>query len=163
VVRPHGAHGAVRVLPLGGDAARLSQLAQLWLEGEAHPRGVVAFSAADGRPILSLEGVDSLEAAEALRGRDLRVPAEERPPLADGRYYVDDLVGLWVVDRSGRRYGRVTDVVASPAHDLIEVADGAGARHLVPAVKALVLEVDLAAGVLVVDPLPGLLGPPAAP
>ena len=61
----------------------------------------VALTRHDGtpeKPILRIEGCASREAADALRGSELRVPESEAPPLAEGEFWARDLQGCLVVD-----------------------------------------------------------------
>lgn len=98
-------------------------------------------------------------AAEAARGTLLltRVDAEERPEDPE-EFYDHQLVGLQVVDPDRRVIGTVTGVVHG-AQDLLQVRSTDGRATLVPFVSALVPEVDLAAGVVVVADRPGLVAP----
>jgi 16S rRNA processing protein RimM len=111
-----------------------------------------------GRLLLSLEGVEDRDAADRLRGAWLSIPATEARPLEQGEFWAHQLVGLAVVDQQGRDRGRVADVVPGAAHDLLAVEGPDGTTALVPAVAALVT-VELEAGRVLVDAVPGLLGP----
>src|SRR3954462_18320 len=82
------------------------------------------------------------------RGAELLVPRRELPEPEEGTYYVFQLVGLDVVERDGRALGRVAAVRESPANDVLQLDDG----RLLPLVDACVLDVDLAAGRIVVAP-----------
>jgi 16S rRNA processing protein RimM len=95
-------------------------------------------------------------AAETLRGRWLAVPEAEALPPGPGRFYPWQLEGCRVFTETGQEVGRVTGVESSPAHDLWVVHDGRG-EHLIPAVPAIVLEVDLAGRRIVLRPPEGLL------
>jgi 16S rRNA processing protein RimM len=96
--------------------------------------------------------------ADRLRGAWLSIPVAAARPLHPGEFWPHQLVGLAVVDRQGRQRGRVADVVPGAAHDLLAVEVPGGATALVPAVAALVT-VELEAGRVLVDAVPGLLGP----
>ncbi len=98
-------------------------------------------------------------AAEAARGTLLlaRVPADESPEDPE-EYYDHQLVGLTVVDLAGAVIGEVTGLVHG-AQDLLQVRSTDGRATLVPFVEALVPEVDLAAGRVVVADRPGLVAP----
>ncbi|HYT27289.1 MAG TPA: ribosome maturation factor RimM, partial [Actinomycetota bacterium] len=111
-----------------------------------------------GRLLLAFQGIDDRTAADSLRGRLLSIPARAARPLEPGEYWPHQLVGLAVVDRDGEERGTLADVVPGTAHDLLSVRLHDGATALVPAVAALVT-VDLDAGRVVVDALPGLLDP----
>lgn len=106
--------------------------------------------------IVAIEGVDSRDQAEELRSALLKVRRRDRHPLPPATYYVDDLVGMPVYTvAGGDPVGRVTAVHPGPGNDVMEVAAGER-RALVPMVKQFVT-VDLPAGRIVVDPIPGML------
>ncbi|MDH4160884.1 MAG: ribosome maturation factor RimM [Actinomycetota bacterium] len=112
-----------------------------------------------GRLLLTFEQVVDRTAAEALRGVELVVEVDpgERPTDSD-EHYDRHLRGLEARTPEGLLLGRVSDVVHLPAQDLLEVTDPAGHPVLVPFVTALVPEVDVTGGRIVVDPPPGLFG-----
>ena len=106
--------------------------------------------------MLHFDGVDSREAAEALRGTSLVMRASERPPLDDpDDFYDTDLIGLTARTVAGEVLGPVRDVLHSGASDYL-VLDVAGVERLVPFVSAIVPAVDLAGGTVDVDPPEGL-------
>ncbi len=163
ILRPHGVHGELSVEVLSDAPDRFGPGAEL---GVGDPDGpgplatvvVRAVRRHQGRLLLSLEGVEDRDAAERLRGAWLSIPVTDARPLEAGEFWPHQLVGLAVVDRQGRRRGRVADVVPGAAHDLLAVELPGGASALVPAVAALVT-VELEAGRVLVDAVPGLLGP----
>ena len=100
--------------------------------------------------------MEDRDAADRFRGAWLSIPVASARPLDPGEFWPHQLVGLAVVDHQGRRRGRVADVVPGAAHDLLSVELPGGASALVPAVAALVT-VELDAGRVLVDAVPGLL------
>ena len=94
--------------------------------------------------------VTDRDAAAALIGSDIAVERDEMPDPGDGRYYWSDLEGMRVVHRDGTDLGRVRRLMATGANDVLVVA---GERErLIPFVaEQVVLDVDLAAGVIRVD------------
>ena len=107
------------------------------------------------RLLVKFEGVDSRADAEGLRGAVYVGPDQLRALDAD-QYFHHDLVGCEVVDRAGVTVGNVSAVVEGVAHDLLSVA-APGRTHLVPMVKAIVVEIDTEASRIVIDPPAGLL------
>jgi 16S rRNA processing protein RimM len=163
VVRPHGVKGEVVVQPLTDAPDRFAAGAELALGDPDQPeplRPLVVAAARDdrGRLLVSFDGVADRDAAERLRGGLLSIPREAARPLAADEFWSHQLVGLAVFDRDGNHRGVVDEVLPGTAHDLLSVRLDGGASALVPAVAALVT-VELDAGRLVVDAVPGLLGP----
>jgi 16S rRNA processing protein RimM len=162
VLRPHGLRGELSVEVLSDAPDRFAPGTGLGVgdpDGPGPPEPVVVRAARLhlGRLLLSLEGVEDRDAADRYRGAWLSIPVASARPLEAGEFWPHQLVGLAVVDRQGRRRGRVADVVPGAAHDLLAVDLDGGGRALVPAVAALVT-VELEAGRVLVDAVPGLLG-----
>uniref|UniRef100_A0A832EIE8 Ribosome maturation factor RimM n=1 Tax=Desulfacinum infernum TaxID=35837 RepID=A0A832EIE8_9BACT len=161
ILKTHGIHGAVVVAPYGDTLARRRPGDRLFLQA---PRGGVpqGLRIAEKRPlgaawVIGFEGVEDLSAARRLVGLDVGVPEEDLDPLEDGEYYHHQLVGLAVVTEAGVPLGRVVGVMETKAHDLYAVATDSGREILLPAVEEIIKQIDVARGVMVVDPPEGLL------
>jgi 16S rRNA processing protein RimM len=107
------------------------------------------------RLLVKFEGVDSRDAAELIRG-PVYVSEDQRRHLEGGEYWPQDLVGCRVVTVAGDEVGRIADVMEGPAQDLISVHDG-GRMFLVPLVKEIVVDVDVVAHRVTIDPPAGLV------
>jgi 16S rRNA processing protein RimM len=119
-------------------------------------RLVVASSRSHGtRFLVRFEGVDGREAAEDLRGA-LYIEAAEVRSLEPGEYWEHDLVGADVMHLDGSAIGRVSTIEAGPGQDRLIVETPAG-DQMIPFVGEIVVEVDLQARRVVVDPPEGLL------
>jgi 16S rRNA processing protein RimM len=105
---------------------------------------------------LKLRGIETITAAETLRGVDVVIPRSEAPPLAEGEFFVADVVGLRAVTTTGRALGTVAEVLSTGANDVYVVRGDAG-ELLIPAIRDVVTSIDPAAGLLQVEPIPGLL------
>ncbi|MEU2611790.1 ribosome maturation factor RimM [Micromonospora sp. NPDC007271] len=111
-----------------------------------------------GRLLVAFEGVLGRDVAEALRGTLLGVDSGDLAPPEDPEEFHDhQLVGLAVVTPAGERLGEVARIDHAPASDLLVLRRPEGRTALIPFVKAIVPEVDLAGGRVVVDPPGGLL------
>jgi 16S rRNA processing protein RimM len=131
VGRPHGLEGAFVVDDASDDPERFAVGATLLLDGE--PAVVEERKRAGGRLVVRLDRV-------AARGAALEIRRDQLPPPeAADEYYVFQLVGLDVVEEGGRTLGRVRDVTAAPANDVLELESG----RALPMVEDCVLEVDL--------------------
>jgi 16S rRNA processing protein RimM len=146
VLGAKGLAGAFRIEPLTDRPDRLVVGALLFLEGEANPLRITAREAGGRVPVLSLEGVADREAAEALAGRYLEVEAE---PLPDGSWYWHELVGLRVADPAGRPLGTVVEIFRAGENEVYRV-EGPHGELLLPAIRDVVLAIDVAAGSMTV-------------
>jgi 16S rRNA processing protein RimM len=110
-----------------------------------------------GKLLVTFNGVYDRTIAEALAGVVLCVDSESLPPNRDPDEFNDhQLIGLAAVDESGQVLGEVVRVEHAPASDLLVVRLTEGRDALVPFVKAIVPEVDLAGGRVVLTPPEGL-------
>jgi len=111
-----------------------------------------------GRLLVVFDGVADRTAAEALRGTLLVADSTTSPAVdEDDEYWDHQLLGLSAVTVAGVRLGLVDDVLHPPGSDVLVVRGDDGGEILVPFVRAIVPEVDLAGGRVVVDPPEGLL------
>ena len=105
-------------------------------------REIVRRSGTDQRPILRLEGCETREAAETLRGEALLVPRDSVPALGEDEWWPEELEGCRVHD-GDRTIGVVTGVRALPSCEVLEVAREDGGELLVPLVRDAVRAVDV--------------------
>ena len=107
--------------------------------------------------VARLDGVETREQADRLRGRELLAERARLPAPDDDEFYHADLIGLAVHDTGGGLLGTVRAVQNHGADDLLEVQpSGGGATFLLPFTRAVVPTVDLAARRIVADPPDGL-------
>ena len=130
--------------------------------GRALRLEIVAARFQRGRPVLTLDGVDTIDQAESLAGLELRVPESELPQLPPGSFYHHALIGCAVRTVAGVDVGTVTAVSGSPgAHRLLVRRagdpDGSTGEIDVPLAKSICVQVDPERRVIVVDPPEGLL------
>ena len=156
IVAVHGLRGDVRVQPWCDSPETLTAFATLYLDKGAVPMTVEKARVQKNMVLLKLEGVDTPEAAQALRGKVLYLNRED-DILEEGQYYVQDLLGLEVADAdTGRVYGILQDVSQTGANDVYHVAFPDGRVELVPAIPQVVVKIDIEAGRMEIRPLEGL-------
>lgn len=159
VARPHGLRGQVVVNPETDFVeTRYGVGARLWMldAGVTRALTVSSLRVQGGRPVVGFEGLDRLEAVEALAGRELRVPESMLRPLEPGRYYHHELLGCEVVTTTGERVGVVRRVTGGAGTGLLEV-DAPRGEVLIPFAPAICVDVDVAARRIRVVPPEGLL------
>jgi 16S rRNA processing protein RimM len=160
IVATRGNRGEVAAVCPSGHPERLVSLASALVQGsgsDLERRAVQRAWLHRRRLILHFRGVSSIADAESLVGRKVFLTEEELPRLPEGQYYTFRLVGAEVVDRTGRQLGRVLDTEEAPAQDLLVVETMDGRTVSIPMAAAIVREIDVEAGRVVVDPPEGLL------
>ena len=151
---PHGLDGSVLVHPETDHPGRFAP-------GSVVDAAGVSLSIASSRPtergyLVRFEGVTDRTTAEALRGSELTIEESERRLLDVNEFWPDHLVGLEARDTDGRVVGVVAAVVEGVTQYRLSITTDAGLRE-VPFVQALVPQVDVAAGYLVIETVDGLI------
>jgi 16S rRNA processing protein RimM len=156
VLRARGRKGEVAAEIFTDFPKRLTHLREAWLwDGHSAPRRTVVLSCwlHKSHAIFHFEGCDSIAAADELSGLEIQVPLAERMPLSQGRYYVTDLIGcaVWEKSSSGKapaQLGTVRDVqptgASIPGVPLL-VVDSASGELLIPLAEEICTSIDLAA------------------
>ena len=159
VARTHGHRGAVIVKPETDiPEVRFAPGATVWIERAGVPAEVTIVDARfhNGRPIVTIEGVDSMDAAEQLRGAELRVPEGALQRLPDGAFYHFQLIGCEVATIGGGQVGTVRAVEGDAGNYRLSIASESG-EVLVPLVTSICISIDVDAKRIVIDPPAGLL------
>jgi 16S rRNA processing protein RimM len=158
IARAHGNRGQVIINPeTDFPDERFRPGAELFIEsGGVKALTLTSVRFQNGRPVLGIAGVDTMDDAEALAGLELRVPADWLAPLPDGTFYRHDLIGCRVETRAGQPVGVVQDVEGSLGGSRLVVTDGTG-DILIPLAAEICTLIDPVAKRIVIDPPVGLL------
>ena len=159
IARTHGVRGDVLVNPetdFPEERFVEGRVLQLEMAGRSEPITIDTVRFHQGRPLVGFAGVDTMDAAEAIVGAELKVPEAEIPPLPAGTYYRHDLVGCEVTDTKGQAIGRVTSVDGPLEQSRLVIA-GMRGEVMIPMVGEICISVDQVAKKIVVDPPAGLL------
>ncbi len=159
IARPHGLRGDVILNPetdfaeerfvpgarffvLDGPRVTTLTVDRVWFHRE--------------RPVVGFEGIESIEEAQPLAGRDLRIAEAALQPLPPGVYYHHDLVGCRVETVDGIEVGLVRKVDGSGEATRL-VVDGAAGEVLIPLAVEICRSIDPGARRIVVAAIDGLL------
>ena len=156
VVGVHALKGEVRVFPYGEID---------WIEGESLysvPEGtkpsldtdsikVTTLRPHKGVELLTFEGINTVDKAKALVGLELYIDAERLPELEAGEYYHQDLLDMEVFTEDAISLGHIKEVITTGANDVYQVKGPAG-ETLVPALKEVIISVDIENNKMVVRP-----------
>jgi 16S rRNA processing protein RimM len=163
IVGVQGLQGELRVNPASDFPERFTAPGPRWLRsrqgGEPTEIQLKKGRQLPGKSlfVVRFEGINNRGAAEALVGQELLVSADDRPELEEGEFHLLDLVGLDArLSADGPSIGTVTNLI-SGGNDLLELNTSEGRKLLIPFVEAIVPEVHLNEGWLLITPPPGLL------
>ncbi|MGB7814849.1 MAG: ribosome maturation factor RimM [Methylotenera sp.] len=156
IVAPYGVFGWLKVLPDTEVLDSLLDYKTWWIGKDDNWRELVVESAKIHNDVIvvKLQGVDDRDAAFACKGKQIAVPRALLPEPEENEYYWSDLIGLAVKNQQNVDFGKITDVFATGANDVIVVKSDKehGERErLIPFTPQVILEVDLAAKTMLVD------------
>ena len=155
IVGTHGVRGTMRVKPWSDESDFLSDFKRVYLDKGETELKIVSAKAHGNVTLLDIKGIDSIEKAEALRGKVLTVNRDDIA-LPEGRYFVDELMGCAVTDAdTGENLGTVTDVSKTGANDVWHITKG-GNEYLIPAIESVIVSVDVEKEIAVLRPLKGI-------
>lgn len=163
ILGAHGVRGLVRLRSFTADPAAVAEYGPLSDADDVRRFVVRLVNRAKDDWVARVEGVTDRTAAESLVGVDLYVDRSVLPPADEDEFYHADLIGLRAVTVDGAVLGRVAAVHDFGAGDVLEITGDNGAVVPVPFTRAVVPEIDIAGGLLVVDPPAGLLEDPEPP
>lgn len=152
IIGAHGVRGEIKVFPLTDDARRFLSMKKCFLTGpklEDPKEACVASARLDkGIVLVTLEGLDDRDKAQALHGRYIAVSRADAVPLPKGRYYTADLIGLTVTDDKIGDLGKVTDCIEAGSGHILSIRRKGKKDLLIPFVKEYCYEVSVEGGLI---------------
>ena len=156
IVGTHGVRGEVRVQPWCDSPEQFATFKKLYWDKEGKQPVKLRARPHKNIALALLEGIDTVEAAQVLRGKMLYVDRKDIK-LPKGHYLVQDLIGLTIVDAdTGVTYGTLTDVSQTGANAVYHMQTERG-EVLIPAIPDVIIEVDTKGDILRLRPMKGLL------
>lgn len=155
--RAHGLRGDILMEVLTDFPERLRPGLTLYLGPQRQPHKLLRVRQMNSEIALRFDGFTNPEAVGVLRNLMAYVRADELPDLPAGEYYQHQLLGMQVQTLAGRALGRVEQVLETGANDVLAVRMPDGQELLLPAIDDVLRQVDVAAGLIYVELLPGLL------
>lgn len=155
----YGLRGEVKVAPLSDFPERFNKLEKVFVvgSGKCTLMNVENTRTSHRTVLVKFRDVNSREFAEGLRGQHLMVPENEVYPLPEGCYYHFQLKGLQVYDQELGYLGILGDILETGANDVYLIKSDRFGEILIPAIKDVVLQVDLQQKEMQIRLLPGLL------
>ena len=155
-----GIRGEVKVKSFAEDPSRFSKISEvgLILKSSAKDYTIEHVRTSGGMVVLKLEGVDTRDDAERLRGAEIYMDSDDLEELPEGEHYIRDLIGLTVVDaESGETLGKVKDILTDRPQDLYVVETESGGSFMVPGVPEFIKDISEEEGVIKVRLIDGMI------
>lgn len=155
----HGYKGLLKVIPITDFPERFHQLKRVLVDNgkKITELDIISCSPYKQYYIFKFDGITSMEAAQTYSGSWMKIPENEVYPLPEGVYYHFQLLGLDVFDIEQGRLGKITDILETGANDVYVVESEEPGEILLPAIKEVILNIDLEAKTMQVKLMPGLI------
>lgn len=155
IVGTHGVRGEMRVECWCDSPQFLAKFTTLYLN-EGQEKLKVKSRAHKNMVLMKVPGVDTIEQADLYRGKVLYINRSDIK-LDKGAYFVQDMIGLSVVDsNTDEVYGTINDVLKTGSNDVYEMKGNDSKMYYIPAIPDIIDKVDIEGGKLYITPMKGL-------
>ena len=153
IVAPYGVFGWLKVLPETEELDGLLDYKMWWIGKDNDWRELKVEEAKIHNDVIvaKLQGITERDGAMACKGKQVAVPRALLPKLKGDEYYWSDLIGLNVKNLQAVDFGKISDVFATGANDVIAAKSESGQERLMPYIEGVIIEVDMAAKTMLVD------------
>ena len=152
----HGLKGEVRVQPWADSPEFLTEFDELYLDKGAIKIEITSSRVHKNMLIMKIKGIDTIEEADRLRNKVLYMNRDD-VELEEGAYFIQDLIGLDVIDEeTGEWLGRLDDVSETGANDVYHVKTDDGKVFLIPAIPQVIREISVEEGFVKIFKMKGL-------
>lgn len=156
IVAVQGLKGEVRVEPWCDSQEFLCEFDTLYFDKGATPVEIQRSHPHKNIVLMKIKGTDTVEQAQLLRNKILYMDRND-VELEEGCYFVQDLIGLEVIDAdSGVSYGKICEVTETGANDVYHIKDTEGKIRLIPAIPDVVLDTNITDGKMTIRVPEGL-------
>ena len=159
IVNSYGIKGFLQVVPYTDDNTRFNDLETIYIEknNKLQEYVIEEVKYSKNLVLLKLKGIDTIEQAEKFRNCYLKINRKDAIELEEDTYFLVDLIGIEVFTESGENLGNIIDVFPTGSNDVYVVKNEEGKQVLLPAIKDVIISVDIENKKMVVRPMEGLL------
>lgn len=157
IVNIHGIKGEVKIYPYTDDIENLAKTKVIFLDQDLKDKYNISCRIQKNMLLVKIKGVDTPEMAESLRGKKVYIPKESLKELEEGSYYIEDLLGLEIVDENENHIGTLKYIFNTGANDVYEVETKEHGNIYLPAIKQVIKKVDIKNGKIYVEIMKGLI------
>ena len=153
IVNTHGVHGEVKIVPWADSPTFLQQIPRIFIDEK--PVKILSARVHKQFLIAKLDGITNVNDAIALKNKVVWISREDIQ-LPEGNFFIQDILGLPVLEEDGTALGTLKEILPNPSGDIYVIADENGAERLIPDVPAFIVEKNLVAGHIKVRLIEGL-------
>ena len=158
LIKPHGIKGELKILLFNEESKSLKNDQIVFLKNRKdnffkYKIENVIYSMKKNR--IKFFEIDSIDSADKLRGYILSIPRSDFPELENEEYYLNDLIGYTLLDKTNNNYGCVNDIFHFPANDVLSVSLN-DKEYLIPIIDDVILNIDHNSRLIIINPISGL-------
>ena len=154
ILAPWGVKGKLKVKVVTDFPQRFAPSSKIYINRQ--PMTIDSAEWHKGKVIIKLNQIDTIEAAQRLRGQPIEIHHRQLYPLPEGQYYHFQLIGLEVWTTQGELLGNITEILTAESNDNYVVSGDKG-EILIPAIEDVVKSIDLDSRRITIEPIKGLL------
>ena len=161
IVGTHGIRGEMRVNPSCDSPDFARRFKTLYFDSLGGKSvGVVSCRPHGNIILIKLDGINDIDTAASKKGAVLYF-ARDDAALPEGTWFIEELKGCRCIDSDdGREYGKIFDVIQNPANDVWCIRDKNGSEYMLPAVKSVIISVDVKNETALISPIKGIFTEP---
>lgn len=149
IINTHGLKGEIKLLPSTDDVDRFKELKEAYIDDAVVEIEGCKFQ--PGKVILKIKGVDSIEEAQRLKNKYIKVSRENAAKLPEDCYYEADIIGCNVYDQNDEELGKIDEIIRTGSNDVYWIK---GKNELlIPAIKNVIVNIDINNKKIVIKPL----------
>lgn len=157
IVNTQGLKGDVRIYPSTDYKERFEELEYLFIEGKGNEKFYIEkVRYRKNLAMIKFKGLDHINDVENLKNLEVLTEKLDQDNLEEDRFYVEDLIGLKIVDHKRGYIGDLIEIIQNPAHDIYLVKLESGKEVMIPAVAEFVKDTDIEKGIIHVTLIEGL-------
>ena len=159
IVNTFGIKGFVKVNPWVNDVTRFDNLKKVYIKirKELKELEIEEVKYHKNQVLLKFKGVETVEQAEMLRNAILEIDRKDAIPLAEGEYFIADLLESEVYTDEGEKLGILEDIFNTGSNDIYVVKNELGKSILLPRIKDVFKEIDVENKKIIVHLIEGLI------
>ncbi len=156
ILKPHGIKGWLRILSFAENLTAFERCQKVYLaRNSLEEQEVEGIRPYKSQAIIKFRGIDTRSQAETLKGHEIFVKIEALSREED-EYFWFELIGLKAFDPQGKGLGEVSEIMRTPAHDILVIRQGKRSYYI-PMVEGIVEEINPQKGLIIISPMEGLL------
>lgn len=160
IVNTQGLKGEVRIYPYTDDIKRFDELKKIYVEIDnvKVKLDIKSVRYYKNLVIAKFNNIDTIEDAMKYKGKYIFIDEEDKLDLPEDTYYIADLIDCMVINNDTQsQVGKVVDVFSTKANDVYVVKTEEGREILIPAIKNIIVSIDIKSKKIIVNNLEELI------